>query len=175
MRGNATLLLLVFVFVLLACSPRYVPTEHPLDPGDVPPFDLAGTVSVVNAQPSTASVTVTSNWAGGFLVSSDSDLHAVTEVMVQQTTKEIAKNARKLNGESAKTIELAVLDLKSSYVAFFFRSHIRYTAKLGSGKTIAKEVGHGHADQLADLNGAIAEGVIELLKDPDLRQYLASP
>lgn len=95
--------------------------------------------------------------------------------MVQQTTKEIARNARKRNGESAKTIELAVSELKSTYIAFFFKSHIRYTAKLGSGKTIAKEIGHGHADQLSDLNGAIAEGVIELLNDPDLRQYLASP
>ena len=104
----------------------------------------------------------------------DSDLHAVTEVMIQQTTKEIAKKARKLNGGSAKTIELAVTELKSNYVAFFFRSHIHYTAKLGSGKIIAKEVGHGHADQLADLNGAIAEGVIELLDDPDVWQYLAS-
>jgi peptidoglycan hydrolase-like amidase len=173
MRCSATLLPLVFLFALPACSIHYVPKEYPLNEGAVPPIDLAGTVSVANAQPSTASVTVTSNWAGG--ASFNSDLHAVTEAMVQQTTKEIEKNARKLNGGSAKTIELAVLELKSSYVAFFFRSHIRYTAKLGSGKTIAKEVGHGHADQLSDLNGAIAEGVIELLKDPDLRQYLASP
>jgi hypothetical protein len=171
MRANGRLLSLVFVFALPACSFHYVPQEYPVDVGAIQPIDLVGTVSVVNAQPSMEPVTVMQNWAGPSYLS---DLHTVTEATVQQTTKEIAKNTRKGDG-SAKTIDLAVFELKSYYITFYWTGHISYTAKLGSGKTIAKEVGHAPADPQSDLNRAIANGVVELLNDPDLRQYLASP
>ena len=151
-----------------ACSPAYVPTEYPLREGVIPSIDVAGEVAFLNAQPSTEPTTVYS-YIGSSL---RSDYHAITEVMVNQAAHEIRKNGRVRPG-SHKTIALKVLSLQSHYIAFFWKSSIEFTADLGNGKSIRKDVKHASGNVVQDLNGCIAEGVIFLLNDETVRAYLA--
>lgn len=102
-----------------------------------------------------------------------SSLNEITAVMVQQTNGEIQKNA-KLSGSSGnKTIELKVHSLISKYIFFNWKSEMRFTATLGNGAVIGKTVNHGSGMLIQDLNGCIAESVMHLLNDEQVRTYLA--
>lgn len=162
--------LLLPLLLFQACSPAYVPTEYPLREGVIPPIDVVGGVTFVNAQPSTTPTTVYS-YLGTSL---ESDYHTITEVMVNQAAHEVRKNGRVRAGAAGKTIAVKVLGLQSHYIAFFWKSSIEFTAELGNGKSVRKDVPHGSASVYQDLNGCIAEGVIFLLNDETVRAYLAS-
>jgi hypothetical protein len=51
---------------------------------------------------------------------------------------------------------------------------MRFTAVLGTGVVISKEVTNAGPDAIHDLNGCIAQGVIQLVNDPGVRAYLSS-
>jgi len=167
MRKN--LLALVAILLLSACTSTYKPAEYPLRDGLIPVFNVAGTATVTNGQPSTEPVIVHS-YAGSKW---NSDLQTITGAMVQQTTSEIAKNGRTTGTSKVKTIELKVHSLTTEYIAFFYKSEIKFQAKLGNGKVIDKAVPHSSGSPMQDLNGCIAEGVMTLLNDETVRAYLA--
>jgi hypothetical protein len=168
---NAMLVVLGLLWLALSsgCAATYVPSEWTLRDGVIPPIDEAGTVTFTNAQPSKATVSVYSYLGAGF----EGNLHEITELMVKQAAGELKKNGRPRRGK-AKTIAVKVTFLQSRYIAFFWRSTIKFTADLGDGKTVSKEVDHASGDVMQDLNGCIAEGVIYLLNDETVRAYLAS-
>jgi len=157
---------------LLAASPvfamDYQPSIWPLRDGLIPAFDLAGQVEVVNAQPATEEVIVYK-----YGVKWKANYNAITAVMAQQIRDEIAKNGRPVDGP-AKRIEVKVVHLLSKYKFFYWNSVIRYEVRLGNGTAFNKEVPHGSGNPLQDLNGCIAEGVMVLLNDPQVRAYLSA-
>ena len=159
----------LLVAVLHACSTTYVPQEHVLRGGLIPPLDVVGTVGFVNGQPSTDTVNVYSYMGTSF----DTNYHAVTDLMVNQATAELQKNSQQPRPGVAKAITLKVTSLRSHYIAFFWKSTIKYTAALGNGQSVDKEVNHASGNVVQDLNGCIAEGVLELLKDATVRAYIA--
>lgn len=155
--------------LLSACGTiPYTPTEYALRDGLIAAMPVSGQTQFVNAQPSSSPVIVYS-YAGSRL---GSDLRCITDVMVQQATKELAKAAQSAAGE-AKTIELKVNSLESKYIAFFWKSQLNFEAKLGNGQIITKTVPHSSGILLQDLNGCIAESVMTLLNDEQVRAYLA--
>ena len=162
------LLLLAALFLSGCGTMKFTPTEYPLRDGLIAPMPVHGEVHVANAQPQTAPVIVYSY--GGSKLSSD--LHTITEVMVQQTTKEIAKASIPADG-SAKTIELKVNSLLSEYAVFHWNSHLNFEARLGNGEVVTMTVPHTSGILAQDLNGCIAESVMKLLNDPQVRAYLA--
>jgi len=164
---------LLFVFgalVLQGCGTlTYTPTEWPIKDGAIERLDVAGSVSFVNAQPSTEEAIVYSY--GGTQLGTT--YHAVTALMTRQAEKELKKNSGASRSGQPKTIELKVTQLKSIYIAFFWKSNMEYEARLGNGEVLNKSVKHGSGDVRQDLNGCIAEGVIDLFKDPRVKEYLA--
>jgi hypothetical protein len=165
-----TLAMLSAALLLQACGTvAFTPSEYPLRDGLIAPMDSAGTVSISNAQDSTAPAIVMSY--GG--TSYQTDYHAVTEVMVQQTNKELLKAAKARAG-SAKRVALKVTFLESNYIAFFYKSKISFEATLGNGERLSLTVPHSSGNPVQDLNGCIAEAVMMLLNDPKLRAYLAA-
>jgi hypothetical protein len=161
--------LLCLPLLLQACATlSFTPVEYPLRDGLIPPMDVAGNVSVRNAQPSSDPQIVMS----GSGIKYQSDYHTVTEVMVQQTNKELLKASRPAAG-SAKSIALRVTYLQSEYVAFFYNSKISFDATLGDGTVLNMTVPHSSGNPVQDVDGCIAEGVMKLLNDPQLRAYLA--
>jgi len=152
------------------CTTSYVPAEFNFDQPAVPTIDVNGTVTFTNAQSSTDRATV-SSYAG---MVAEADYHAITEVMVKDASRLLHDNQRSLGGTKSKTIALKVESLQSRYIAFFWKSAIHFTAVLGSGLVISKEVTNAGPDTIRDLNGCIAQGVIQLMNDPAVRAYLSS-
>ena len=158
-----------FALLLCGCGTMpYSPSEYPLRDGLISSIPAKGEATIINDQASTAPVIVYSY--GGTKLSSD--LRSITNVMVDQTNKELAKAAQPSVG-NPKTIELKVTYLQSRYVAFFWKSNLKFEAKLGNGEVIAMTVPHTSGVLLQDLNGCIAESVMKLLNDEKVRAYLA--
>ena len=165
-----TLSFVVLAIILQACGTMpYVPTQYALRDGLIASIDANGPTTVSNAQPATDPVIVYSY--GGTKL--QSDLKAITETMVQQTNGEIAKNAKVKAGGKPKTIALKVNSLLSVYGFYSWKSSIVFDATLGDGKVVSKTVTHGSGSLQQDLNGCIAEGVMNLLNDPQVRAYMA--
>jgi hypothetical protein len=147
----------------------FSPAVYPLRDGLVPSLDVAGPVTVSNAQPSTDEAIVYS-YGGSKLAS---DLKSITETMVVQTRSELEKNGRSRPG-SPKSIALKVDSLLSRYIAFYWNSKIVFQATLGNGQVLNFEVPHTSGSVHQNLNGNIAEGVMTLLGDDRVRAYLGS-
>ena len=160
---------LISMALLAGCGTvPYAPQEYPLRDGLIPALTISGDPVVNNAQDSTSQIIVYS-YMGTKLGSNYKD---ITQLMVEQTKKEIAK-AGKLAPGKPKTIDIKVSYLKSTYIAFFWRSELKYTAVLGGTKTVDKTVKHSSGILIQDLNGCIAESVMDLLNDPQVIAYLA--
>jgi len=146
----------------------FKPAEYPLRDGLIPPFNVAGTVAVSNAQPADGQFIVYS-YGGTELAS---NLKAITDVMVEQARKELQKNGMPAAG-AQKAIALKVNSLVSRYgYAMFWRSSIQFEAALGNGQVLSFDVPHTSGSVHQNLNGNIAEGVMALLKDERVRAYL---
>ncbi len=137
--------------------------------GLIPAFEVAGPVTVSNAQPASEAVTVES-YGGNSLTSSLKD---VTEVMVQQMREEIGKNGKLDAAGAPKSLTLKVDSLRSRYIAFYFKSTIEFDVQLGDGQLIHETVHHSSGVLPQDLDGCIAEGVMVALNDARIRTYLA--
>ncbi len=149
---------------------QFTPAEYPLRDGLIAPMAVNGPTTIVNAQPSTDPVIVYS-YSGSRL---SSNLNAITAVMVTQAQQELNK-AGTVNASGApKTISLRVTSLLSEYVVFSWKSDIVFDVTLGDGQTFTMTVHHASGDLRQDLNGCIAEGVMNLLQDQRVRAYLAS-
>ena len=136
-----------FALLLSGCGTMpYSPSEYPLRDGLISVIPAKGEAKIINDQTSTAPVIVYSY--GGTKLSSD--LRSITNVMVDQTSKELAKAAQPSSGEQ-KTIELKVTYLQSRYIAFFWKSNLKFEAKLGNGEVISKTVPHTSGVLLQDL------------------------
>lgn len=159
-------------FVLAGCGTMaFTPMEYPLRDGLIAGFPVAGAVNVTNDQPSKEQ-TIVYSYGGSKLAT---NLNAITEVMSEQTRKELAKAGQNSGGAAAKTIALKVNVLLSEYVMFSWKSHIEFQAKLGDGQTLSFNVPHASGVLAQDLNGCVAEGVMQLLNDPRVKAYLAAP
>lgn len=164
------ILALCSILLLQACGTfQFTPVEYPLRDGLIAPMDVAGSVSITNAQDSTAPAIVLS----GAGIKYETNYHAVTEVMVQQATKELQKAARPHAG-GTKNIAIKVTFLESDYIAWFYKSKITFEVKLGDGPVITQTVPHSSGSPVQDLDGCIAEAVMTLLNDPNVRSYLAN-
>ena len=161
---------ILLIVSLSGCMTRiYVPMEYPLRPGLIPALATNGTVNVNNAQDSTSDEIVYS-YVGTKLAS---NYRTITQLMVDQTKAEIKKNTQRTSSGKPKTLDMKVTYLKSRYITFFWKSELKYTVVLGGSVTIEKTVNHASGILIQDLNGCIAESVINLLNDPQIIAYLA--
>jgi hypothetical protein len=164
---NALAVLLCLAFLSGCGTTAYTPTEYPLRDGLIPPFKVAGSVAVANAQPSSDEY-IGYSYMGTKL---GSDLKSITQTMVEQTVKELKKNGASGAG-AQKSIALKVNALQSTYIAMFWKSNIVFQATLGNGQVLDFTVPHSSGSPHQNLNGNIAEGVMTLLRDARVRAYL---
>lgn len=164
------LALMGLALVLQACGTRpYIPTEYPLRDGLIPAFTASGNATFTNAQDSKSPAIVYS-YVG---VKLESNYHDITELMTTQAAKEFAKHGTISPGPE-KTIALKVTSLESTYIAFFWKSKLRFEAQLGNGDVLQKDVAHTSGNVIQDLNGCIAESVLELFRDQRVMDYLTN-
>lgn len=165
------ILVLALAALLAGCGTmQFTPAEYPLRDGLIAPMPVNGPTTITNAQSSTSPVIVYS-YSGTRL---SSNLNAITAVMVAQAQGELNKAATINTAGAPKTISLRVTSLLSEYVVFSWKSDITFDVMLGDGQTFSMTVHHASGDLRQDLNGCIAEGVMNLLQDQRVRAYLAS-
>jgi hypothetical protein len=165
------LLALFLLALALPCAAvEYHPSIYPLRAGLVVPLHVAGNVSIVNAQPkSTDEIVYKYSFA-----KMTGTMHDVTQTMADQTRMELGLKEQAA-APADKTIELKVNSLLSKYKFFSWASNMQFEARLGDGTVITKDVPHASGVLIQDLNGCIAEGVIALLADPQVRAYIEAP
>jgi hypothetical protein len=163
-------LLFFFVTLLLqACGTlNYVPKKYEITGDRIENIPLSGIVVVVNSQRDASKKLIIRGWEG--------DLKTVTEHLKIQLEEEIIKNStptQSSNGEN-KTIEIKVTKMKAEQGVMTLSSEMDLEYSLGNG-----EIGLLHVSNVSPaniwrlLNGSIALGVIELLKDSKVRTYLS--
>lgn len=162
---------LLLLLIALPCAAYdYTPMIYPLRPGLIPPLALAGSVAIVNAQPSTEPQIV---YKYGF-TKWKASMNAVTEVMVEQTRQELGLGST-APAAPDKTVEFKVTSLLSDYKFFSWASDINVEVRLGDGTSFNRKVHHASGNPLQDLNGCIAEAVWVLLREGPVRAYLEAP
>ena len=167
---KARLLIVFGALVLQGCGTlAFTPQEWPIKEGVISHLDVAGNVSFENGQASTEPAIVYSY--GGTKLGTT--YNAITALMADQASKELKKNGSPVRAGAPKKIELKVTMLESHYIAFFWKSSMDYEAKLGNGQVIKRHVTHGSGSVHQDLNGCIAEGVIDLYRDEQVKAYLS--
>lgn len=170
MNPKLSIIVIIAVICLSGCGTRpYTPTEYALRDGVIPLLNVTGDTSIRNGQSDTKEVLVY-EYAGSNLASNYKD---ITQLMVDQAKKELEKNTQTKNAGKPKTIEIQVTYLKSQYQMMWWKSELRYTAVLGGSEKIEKVVRHGSGNLIQDLNGCVADAVVDLLKDTKVIAYLA--
>ena len=169
MKSNIFVLLIVSVLFGGCGTMQFTPQEYPLRDGLIPPMKVSGNVTIKNSQDSKEAAIIYS-YGGSKLAS---DYNKITQVMVDQSTKELKKNGQLISSSKGKSIDLKVTYLLSTYKFMYWKSELKYTATLGNGKKLDKTVTHGSGILAQDLNGCIAESVIDLFNDTAVRNYLA--
>ena len=165
-----TILLILAALLLQACTKQFVHEEYPLEPSMIPAFNVNGKVTITNVQPSTAQVIVFSGSGSTW----NSDLHTLTDGVVQQAIEELGRHGHVVNTAKPKSIGLKVLSLKSEQAFFHWNSTMHLEATLGDGETVELSNDHSSGWSLAqDLNGCMAEGVMTLFTNDKVLAYLA--
>jgi hypothetical protein len=158
------------VLLMTSCGAiQFTPREYPIGKGSIAQLELNGKIQVTNAQPSMDQAVVYS-YGGTQLVTT---LKALTQSMVQQTQKELEANGTQKPGSAAKTMDLKIDSMVSKYAVFHCNSTMMFTARLGNAKVIEMKVEHTGPVAQQDINGNIADGVVQLLNDKTVKAYLA--
>lgn len=167
--SSIALLLVVF---LTACGySEWRPKEKPLPTGSVEKIHINGHVSIINDRMDSGKTVISKR------LKIESTAKEITQVMVNQITKEIEKNSYKGSGVE-KTIGIEVLSFWVEeptawargvpFVPYLCRMY--FVTRLGDGYTINREV--RYASSFDVLNGCMAESVRVLLSDSKVRDYL---
>src|SRR6201999_3369068 len=161
MRSLVLLSGLVAILLLQGCTRVFEPEQYSLDQSAIAQFDVNGTASISNGQPSTEQVKVF-NGGGSTLTS---DLHTLTSSLVLQAGDELSRHQHVTGSGSAKTLELKVTYLVSEYAFFHWNSTLRFEVKLGDGQVVHLSTDHTSGWSVQqDLNGCIADSVAALFK-----------
>jgi hypothetical protein len=148
---------------------QYIPEEYEITQERIPGFDLNGDVSITNAQTDTSKQIFfdgTMDWAG--------DYKTVTDHLVMQLDKEIKNHATRVNSGNPKTLSVTVESLEAIQHPFHFTSIMRAKVQLGNGEDAMINVSQGSPGNMwRVLNGTIALGVIDILKNSKVTKYLS--
>jgi len=166
-------------FVLFAASmmslpcaaAEWVPTMYPLRDGLIPALDVPAEVVVTNSQ-ADAEKRIIHKYA---FTKFESNYNAITQLMVDQAKVELAKNGRVVPGVAPKRLDIKVVYMAGMYKFMYWKCSLRFEASLGDGTVVTKTVPHASGNPIQDLNGCVAESVMMLLRDEQVRAYLAGP
>ena len=182
------LISIVFVFCS-GCSTfkhPYVWTEYPVDPSKVNiRSDVSGNaISIVKGEADTTELelarlgTPTTNYHV-FMGSKQ----MLTNLIVDQLSKELQKRDINVDENNLKTLELAVSDFKYENRGAVIFCFIDFYARLGDGKRKDFMVNSFHSGFYLNIgtpknanklyNSAVCLAVIEILNDPDFQEYLS--
>jgi len=164
------IVLVALTIVLSACGTvSYYPQEYEITNDRIDDFVVNGDIQIVNAQTDSSKqvfFSSTLDWEG--------DYKTVTEHLKSQLEKEIAENSKKVASGKNKIIEVKVVNIKVEQKFFHFASTMDFEYKLGNGESGTINVSQNSPGNMwRVLNGTIALGVIDILKQDNVIAYLS--
>ena len=165
------LCLSLLVLSVTGCgSINYVPSAYEITDDRIKMFAISGTVTVHNNQPDTTKTVVLSAPARDWV----SDNHTITEHLVEQLRKELAKHGNIVNKASEKSIGVKVVSQKAYTHVFHMTGTLDALVTLGDSPPFPIHIEQGSPGNVwRVLNGNIALSVIEILSDKRVLSYLA--
>lgn len=169
-RSMKLVFVIVFGMLVQACGTvNYIPEEYTITNDRIDDLDLKGQVSVVNVQTDSSKrifFDASMDWVG--------DYKTVTEHLKNQLDKELSENTVAVSQGEPKSIEVKVTEISAEQKFFHFVSEMSVDYILGNGESGSVKVSQGSPGNMwRVLNGTIALGVIEILKEDKVITYLA--
>jgi len=168
-KAIAALLIGAMLATASGCTHHYDPNPYPIQSDRIPPFDVRGTVDVLNNQPETEAVHIGSVGAHKWMGS----LRNFTETVVFSLRMELANRKVRVGADSEKTLKLAVTKVALESGMWMARGLVYLTVETGEG--FQKEfigINSTPAGQFRAWDGAIALAVIDILNDKEILNYL---
>lgn len=167
------LLFLTFVCALAgACTHHYTPTEYPLAADRIPPVLASAPVSVANAQPRDGQERLFTVGVHTF----EGSYRDVTQHLADQLSRALATAGVKVVAQGApKRLDVTVLALSVSEGFYHFKGQVVFSVITGDGQRFDLVAGNGSpGTAYRTINGTLAVAVIEILRHPGIRAYLAA-
>ena len=158
--------LLTGLLIFSACSPRYVPSEIPIDPSRIPGLRVAGPVKIVNAQTSSED-TVTPLGPNSLSV----NYKEYTERAIKFLKTELERRGAVVSDSASKVIRFSITDVKMYRV---FTCIINYTVETGDGYVRGFEGSSESWNFKTAADGALANVVMGVLQNDKILSYLGA-
>ena len=168
----------IAVLILGGCATnkhRYVPKVLTTDPSKFTALNgvsVRRPVALINAQDSGADVLLGSKGVNAYY----SSLKDLTETVVINTTRELAKRQVSTNPSASTALRLSVTDVSAETTVLNVEAKMEVVVVTGSGVTKRIKVTNKTPGSIPRAyNGAVSLAVIEILSDPQILTYLAAP
>lgn len=172
--------MLKLVVVLLcmlggACTHHYVPAPYLLAHDRIPLVRASAPVTIVNAQTRMGRELLFESgvhtWQG--------DPHVITQHFAEQLAQalvEVGVPAAVASGPAPKRLDVAITSITARRAFFHFQGEVALSVTTGDGEKFELVAGNGSPGSVdRTLNGTLAIAVLETLKHPGVRAYLARP
>ena len=174
MRFTLSSLGIFLLLILASCSIKhnYIWNEYPIAPGRISSevnFDSGQEINIIKGTSNTEQMFLGNVGAHKYFGTEQS----LTDGLVDQLAMEMRKRGIKINPESNKSIEIAVVRTVFERGMFKIAVTMDYTVKFGNGeiKTFStRNSSPATVDKTYD--GVVALAVIELIQDADILEYL---
>ena len=183
MRLNNLCGVTLIVFLTMGCSVTYRAEIFPIPPYlEVNEFQGEGeAISIKNeAREGVVHIKNTLFVGGEYYVGEPdvyhyyADLKQVTDVTVSFLAEELSKKGFLVRGDASKSISLNVTGINLAYIFPSFHCFIEMEYRISDGFNQTVSAYHSSDRYARACNGAITRGVVELLNDEDLIDFLKS-
>jgi hypothetical protein len=162
----------IFLAFVGACTHTYVPTvRSDFDSDAVPKFSSNQEVALHNAQASAEPVVFTQQGAHSYVA----NYQECTNVVLTIAKRELANRGLRIVENNARQLKLSVQALNFDIGWVRLDSTVELQVETGSGYS-AKYLGTNNSYMVGSmqnqLNAALSQAVVEMLKDPKIVEYL---
>ena len=166
------LLLILLVIPIAGCASTYVPKPGSVDPGVMLQSGDNQTVTLINAQPSSAIIQIGSAGMGRSL---KGDFQQWTDRAIEVTKKLLKKKGFDVTGDSSTVLKLAITgaEFVSAAGGWGFECTVNLNAETGEGESFDFVGQRKDWKYVGSCNKAFTEVVSVLLSDGNIQGYLA--
>jgi hypothetical protein len=169
-RLSRTAVLFFLVMCLAGCTHVLVPPVVPLEAKQLPIIKSDKAISVKILQTPTPEQFVLLQTGVHKHVVSAEQMNQVARTALQDM---LSRNGLPLRDDAKKTIEIAVVSADGHSMRYVYNARVRIKTQLG-GKISREFSGQDFSTRIAQsLSEATNNALVDMLKDPEVQQYLA--
>jgi hypothetical protein len=168
-----SILALLLCFVFGACTHIYAPDEYPLTDERIPRIRAAAPVTVVNVQQRSSEELLFAMGAHKYV----GDHKEITEHFAAQLRRSLERaGVRVARNGAPKRLDVSVVSITASPGFYHFKAKAVLSVTTGNNRHFEFVANNSSGGNIyRALNGVIAIAVLESMKHPGIRAYLAGP